>query len=409
MTEPHLEHSIFGHHDPHDHHDDDHDEHQDGRRGVPEPQRTRAGSRAGRRRPGRRRGARLVVILAAMAVLAVASFAAYGVLKPVVRDLTASKDYPGPGTGQVQVVVNEGDSGQTIALALAKADVVKTTKAFLQAAAKDKRSASIQPGTYTFRKQMKASDALAVLTNPDNRSQVPRVTIREGLWKDEVFAALSKATTVPVKDYRAAAKDPAALGLPAVAKGNLEGWLFPNTYEFPANASAVDQLKTMVGQATAELDKAGVPEADRERVLTVASIVEGEAGVADRGKVARVVVNRLADPHGPTIGKLDMDSTVNYALQKRGALTKAEFDSAKSNPYDTYSHAGLPPGPISSPGAKAIDAAAHPTPGPWFFFVTVNYDTGETLFATTFAEHNRNDAKRQAWCAANKPKCEGRG
>jgi UPF0755 protein len=141
----------------------------------------------------------------------------------------------------------------------------------------------------------------------------------------------------------------------------------------------------------------------------VASIVEGEAGVADRGKVARDVENRLDNPTGPTVGLLQMDSTVNFALQKRGNLTKAEYDSAKSNPYDTYAHKGLPPGPISSPGAAAIEAAANPTEGPWFYFVTVNYDTGETLFATTQAEHDRNNAQRQAWCEENKPKCEGGG
>jgi UPF0755 protein len=104
-----------------------------------------------------------------------------------------------------------------------------------------------------------------------------------------------------------------------------------------------------------------------------------------------------------------MDSTVNYALQRRGVLSKAQYLSAKTNPYDTYTHKGLPPGPISSPGALAIEAAANPTPGPWFYFVTVNYDTGETLFATTRAQHDRNNAVRKAWCDANMPKCEGRG
>jgi UPF0755 protein len=164
-----------------------------------------------------------------------------------------------------------------------------------------------------------------------------------------------------------------------------------------------------VAKAIEELEKAGVNEADYQKTLIVASIVEGEAGVADRGKVARVVENRLENPTGPTVGLLQMDSTVNFALQKRGNLTKTEYDSAKSSPYDTYAHKGLPPGPISSPGAAAIEAAAHPTQGPWFYFVTVNYDTGETLFATTQAEHDRNNARRQTWCEENKPKCEGGG
>ena len=393
MTDPHLEHSIFGGHE------DAHGGHTDVR--------SRADRRRAARRP-RRRGRRTGCLFVALAVVAVAAFAAYTVLRPMVDSFFESNDYPGPGTGEVQVVVNDGDTGRAIGATLQKADVVKSVKAYLDAAAADTRAAAIQPGSYTMKKQMSAKAALAILVDSKNRS-VPRVTVREGLWKSEVFAALSKGTGVPLADYTAAAKNPQALGLPAGAKGNVEGYLYPATYEFPVKATAAQQLTMMVAQAVAELGNAGVNEADFQRTLTIASIVEGEAGVADRGKVARVVENRLDNPKGPTVGLLQMDSTVNFALQKRGNLTKPEYDSAKSNPYDTYAHKGLPPGPISSPGAKAIEAAAHPTPGPWFYFVTVNYDTGETLFAVTQAEHDRNNQQRQAWCDANKPKCEGGG
>jgi UPF0755 protein len=395
MTEPHLEHSIFGGHQ---------DERDDPRAVV----RSRAEVRR-QGRPPRRRGRRLGILVVALAIVAAAGIAAYTVLRPVVDGLLESNDYPGPGSGKVEVVVNDGDSGRAIARTLEKADVVKTTKAYLDAAARDKRASAIQPGSYTLKKQMRAQDALAVLVNPANRD-VPRVTIREGLWKSEVFAALSKGTGLPVEAYQAAAKDPAALGLPAAAKGNLEGWLFPSTYEFPTKATATEQLRTMVAKTVAELDKAGVAEEQRQRVLIVASIVEGEArGDADRGKVARVVENRMDNPKGPTVGFIQMDSTVNYALQKRGNLTKAEYDRAKSSPYDSYANKGLPPGPIGNPGAAAIEAAAHPTEGPWFYFVTVNLDTGETLFATTLAEQHANEAKLQAWCAPNPGKCSGGG
>ena len=397
MTEPHLEHSIFGGHE---------DAHEAGQP-TEQPSRTRA-DRHRNARPKRRTGRRTGCLFVALAIVAVAAFAAYTVLRPVVDGFFESNDYPGPGTGEVQIVVNDGDTGSAIGATLEKADVVKSAGAYLDAAAGDSRAAAIQPGTYTMRKQMSAAGALAILLDPKNRS-VPRVTVREGLWKSEVFAALSKGTGVPVAEYAAAAKDAKAIGLPAVAKGNVEGYLYPATYEFPAKSTATQQLKVMVAMAVEELEKAGVGEADYQKTLIVASIVEGEAGVADRGKVARVIDNRLENPSGPTVGLLQMDSTVNFALKKRGNLTKTEYDSAKSNPYDTYTHKGLPPGPISSPGAAAIEAAANPTEGPWFYFVTVNYDTGETLFATTQAEHDRNNAQRQAWCEENKPKCEGGG
>jgi UPF0755 protein len=393
MTEPHLEHSIFGGQDE-QHHGQDH------------PVVTRSQARQSRHRPRRRhRGRRLLVLVVALAIVAGAGYAAASVLRPVLSGFTASNDYPGPGTGEVKVTVNDGDTGRAIAATLQKAGVVKTTKAFLDAAAADPRSASIQPGTYTLKKQMSAKEALAVLVDPKNRS-VPHVTIREGLWRNEIFAALSHATGVPVADYEAAAKDPAALGLPAQAKGNLEGYLFPATYEFPAKATAADQLKTMVAKTVAELQQAGVPETDWQRVLTIASIVEGEvSGKADRGKVARVIVNRLASKGPPTFGLLQMDSTVHYAVQKRGKAGTSDADRNSPSPYNTYKVPGLPPGPINSPGAASIQAAASPTPGSWLFFVTVDPDTGETKFATTQAEHDRNVQEFQQWCRAHSDRC----
>jgi UPF0755 protein len=393
MTEPHLEHSIFGA-GHHEHTAGGHD--------------PAAGSRAGRRgsrRPRKRTGRRLGCLVVALAVVAAAAFAAYGVLRPVVDGFLESNDYPGPGTGQVQVVVNDGDTGRTIGSTLQKADVVKTAKAFLEAASGDTRSASIQPGTYTLRKQMSAKQALAVLVDPKNRT-VPRVTIREGLWKGEIFAALAKGTGVPLAQYTQAAKDPAALGLPAAAKGNLEGYLFPSTYEFPAKSTAAEQLRTMVAKTVSQLEQAGVAESAMERTLVVASIVEGEvSGDADRGKVARVVENRLRTSGAPNFGLLQMDSTVHYAVQKRGKAGTTPVDRNSPSPYNTYKHQGLPPGPINSPGAASIEAAAHPTPGNWLFFVTVNPDTGETRFAATQAEHDANVREFQAWCRDHSDRC----
>lgn len=268
-------------------------------------------------------------------------------------------------------------------------------------------AAKIQPGTYVLLKGMRAQDAFELLADPANRV-TERVTVREGLWLSETLATLSKATGVPLKDYQAAVKNPKALGLPAEAKGNLEGWLFPASYEFGDKTPAAEQLTQMVAQTVKTLTAAGVDRKNWQRTIIIASIVEGEAsGDADRGKVARVIENRLDDPNGPTGGFLQMDSTVNFALHKRGNLTKTEYESAKSDPYDTYGSPGLPPGPIGSPGKAAIDAAANPTPGKWFFFVTVNLDTGETLFANTFAEQQANQQKLNQWCDANPGKCTG--
>lgn len=393
MTEPHLEHSIFGGQD---------EGHRRDPRGGDEPQ-----SRAQRHaaKPRKRGGRRVGCLFVALAIVAAAAFAAYTVLRPVVDGLLESNDYPGPGSGEVQVVVNDGDSGRAIGATLEKAGVVKSAKAFLEAASADTRSASIQPGTYTLKKQMTAKGALDVLVDTANRS-VPRVTIREGLWKNEVFAALSKGTGVPVAQYAAAAKDPQALGLPASAKGNLEGYLFPSTYEFPATSTAAVQLKTMVAKTVSELEKAGVADADMERTLIVASIVEGEvSGDADRAKVARVIENRIKTVAAPNYGLLQMDSTVHFAVQKRGRAGTSDADRNSTSPYNTYKVQGLPPGPINSPGAASIAAAANPADGSWLFFVTTDPDTGETKFATTTAEHERNVQEFQAWCREHSDRC----
>lgn len=392
MTERHLEHALFGEHE---------DEH-----GVPHRSPRRPPRRSRRRG---RRGRRLLVLVVAALLVAGAGYAAYGVLRPVIADLTASNDYPGPGTGSVPFVVADGDTGRVIAKNLHDAGVVKSAKAFLDAAAKTPRAAAIQPGTYPLKKQMSAAGVLAVLLDPASR-RAPGVTVREGLWASEIYPLLAKATHTPLADYQAAVRRPADLGLPASAKGNVEGYLFPSTYDFPAKASAQQQLSTMIAKAKSELASAGVTDASAERTLTVASIIEGEvSGRADRAKVARVVDNRIADPTGPTKGFLQMDSTVNYALHQRGNLTKAEYQRAKSSPYDTYARKGLPPGPIGNPGAAAIAAAAHPAPGAWFYFVTVNLDTGETVFVRTLAEQQANEQRFHQWCAAHPGSCDGNG
>lgn len=388
MTEPHLDEALFGDADRH------------------EPSLTRREHRR-RLRPSRgRRARKLVVLLAAAAIVVGAGYAAYGVLRPVVAGLTASNDYEGPGTGEAQVTINEGDSGRAIGQILEKAGVVKTSKAFVDAAAEDPRAASIQPGTYTLRKQMPARDALAALAEGGGRAGVPRVTIPEGLRATEVMARLSTSTGVPLADYQAAAKDPAALGLPASAKGNIEGYLFPSTYEFGAKVTAQQQLRTMVSKAVEELTKAGVAEADMERTMIVASIVEGEVnGDADRAKVARVIENRLRTKGPPNYGLLQMDSTVHYAVKKRGRAGTTEADRQTPSPYNTYKVQGLPPGPINSPGAASIEAAANPAEGPWLFFVTVNPTTGETRFAATGQEHQANVNLFNQWCRDNPGKC----
>ncbi|MBK8757647.1 MAG: endolytic transglycosylase MltG [Actinomycetales bacterium] len=346
----------------------------------------------------RRKGRRGLVLLVTLGLLAAAAYVGLSVVRPMFSGST--NDYPGPGTDPVTFTVNSGDTGRTMGANLEKAGVVKTAKAFVDAFTAEPKSAAIQPGAYALKKEMKAVDALAVLVDPKNR-QVPKVTIREGLWATEIYSALAKATGKPISDYEAAAKDAAALGLPADAKGNIEGYLFPATYEFSSKNSAAEQLRTMVAKTVSELAKLGVTAQQAPRVLSIASIVEAEASRADdRPKVARVIENRLAAGM-----RLQLDSTVSYGVKHR-AITTTDAERADPNTWNTYLNNGLPSGPISNPGVASIQAALNPAAGDWLFFVAVNPEFGETKFTASQAEHDRNVAEFQAWC--QKPENQGK-
>ncbi|HEU4332017.1 MAG TPA: endolytic transglycosylase MltG [Lapillicoccus sp.] len=405
------DHVVFGSvaDDPyeHDYEYDEHgypdDEHGYGEQHPLDAPATRMSRRADRHvRKKRKTGRavkRLLVFVVAIALIGAAAFAAVTVLKPVFSGFGGDTDYAGPGSGDVQVTVNPGDSGRAIAQTLFTAGVVKTAKAFTDAASDNPASAGIQPGEYTLKKEMKASDAVAYLANPANRS-VPMVTVPEGRWKSEVFAILAKASGLPVADYENAAKDAAALGLPASAKGNVEGYLFPATYELAKSSTPTEQLRQMVQKSVATLTTQGVAPEDMEKVVTTASILEAEGrSTEDREKQARVILNRLSKNMN-----LQLDSTVSYGVQKR-AVTTTDAERADKNPYNTYVNAGLPAGPIGNPSAASIEAALHPADGPWLFWVTVNPSTGETKFAETQDQHDQFVKEFQAWCQANTGKC----
>lgn len=355
--------------------------------------------RRDRSKPGP--GRRWVALLVALAVLVGGGIVAVQFVAPIVHAVTHRQgppDFAGNGTGHAVVVISPGDSGDAIATTLAEGGVVKSAAAFTDAAADNPAFAAIAPGTYTLRRGMSAASALTLLLDPASRSTV-KVTIREGMWTSEIFAALSKSTGVPVGDY--AKVDPKAVGLPAAAHGKLDGYLFPATYSFEPKTTATEQVRTMVTKAISELTSLGVAPAQMQRTLTIASIVEAEAKAsADRPKVARVIENRLAQKM-----KLQMDSTVHFIAHRRGGAATTDKERANPSPYNTYVHLGLPPGPINSPGASAIKAAAAPAKGPWLYFVAVNPVTGETRFATTFAEQQANEKLFQQWCQAHKDKC----
>ena len=302
-------------------------------------------------------------------------------------------DFTGSGTGSVTFRIEDGDVGSTVGDKLAAAGIVKSSQTFYKLLLVQSPAPVFQVGTYTLASEMSAQSALTALEDPANRVDY-RVTIPEGNSATDIYAALAKSTGLPISDFEAAGKDYAALGVPAAAP-SIEGFLFPATYDFQPGQTATEMLQTMVTRMYQSLDTAGVAVADRFRVLTLAALIQKEAGSAeDMLKVSRVFTNRL------NIGmNLESDATVAYgAGHSRVATTNAERQDA-SNLYNTYANPGLPVGPIGNPGDAAINAALHPADGPWLFFVTINLETGETVFSTTIQEHDAAVILLQKWWA----------
>jgi UPF0755 protein len=341
----------------------------------------------------------LWVVLAFIVVVAgigTYGYATYGAQIRTALGIHGPIDYTGSGDGKpATVTILSGQIGGDIAKSLAKAGITKTSTAFYDLLLKETTQPDFQPGTYKMQKQMSAKAALASLLNPKNRVE-SNVVIPEGLTLPQVFAALAAGTGIPVADFQAAAKDYTAFGIPKQAP-SLEGFLFPATYQFGPGLSAKTILQDMVDRMNQSLASHGVSAADELKVLTLASIIQKEAGsTTNFYKVSRVFTNRLEQGMD-----LQSDATVSYGAGSKTIETTNAQRADANNPYNTYVHPGLPIGPIAAPGDTAIDAALHPVAGKWLYFVLVNGYTGATVFSDTLAEHNVAVVQWQTWLRAH--------
>ena len=361
----------------------------------------------------RRRGPGCLIAVLILAVLAGAGY--WGVTKGIdkVKDqFSSAEDYPGPGGEAVNFEVQPGDSIAAMGRGLKSADIVASVDAFISAAQDNPQSSSIQAGTYALKKQMKASDVVAVLVDPSN-IVTTHVTVPEGLQVSQIVDLLVKQTGFKKQEFEAALQDPKALGLPDYANGNPEGYLFPATYDFKPDEKPADMLHDMVArwqQAAQDNDlEAGAAALGYtpHEIMTIASMIEAEGRGKYRSKISRVIYNRLEIDPNPAAGFLQIDATVNYALGRPGpaVLTQAEIDSVADSPYNTYTQKGLPPGPIEAPGDDSIQAALHPADGPWFFYVTVNLKTGETKFTDSYDEFLQFKQELQQYCDTQSERC----
>ena len=355
----------------------------------------------GRGGPRRRRPLRTAAIAMGVVIaLVVAGSVLVALVLRSALGMDKVADYPGPGTEPVMVTVQQGDALATVAKELQDQGVVADADTFVRAFGD--AGGKVHPGDFTFKKEMKASDAAQVLAG--DGAKVMYFALSAGLRINESLDAIARSAGVDRKELDSLNSQPSQFGLPSQAK-NLEGYLAPGEYRFPVGTPAKDILASLVSATRDELAQAGVTDpAKQHEVLTVASIVQAEGGRADYGKVAGAIENRLK-PNDETKGLIQSDATVTYGLGTKTVQLTEEQKADANNPYNTYAHGGLPPGPIGSPGAKAVAAAAHPTANDYLFWVTVNLDTGETKFAKTYAEHQTYVEQYQQWCTANPGKC----
>jgi UPF0755 protein len=288
---------------------------------------------------------------------------------------------PASGSDErVEVSIASGASGKSIARSLSKAGVVRSALAFRLACMLSGNSGRLKAGDYEMPLNLNAWQAVDQLVS--GKALQRRFLITEGLSAFQIAGLLEAKKLAKGPRFLKLVHDAAFAKQLGIASPSLEGYLFPDSYQF---ARGIPE-ETLIGMMVARF-KEKVPEKMRDRkILTLASIIEKEARADDeRPKVARVFLNRKAQKM-----RLESCATVRYALNKyQGPILFADLEVA--SPYNSYRRWGLPPGPICSPGLKAIQAAMHPAEGNWLFFV-VGGD-GTHVFSETFDEHKKAKAR----------------
>lgn len=293
------------------------------------------------------------------------------------------------GDGPVErLVIPEGASVTAVSDTLATHEVIRWPGLFRLYVRLKGADSRLKAGTYDLPRSAGWSEALEALVA--GRVVTVAVTIPEGWAATGIAQRIAPVIGIPADSAARLLLDPTfadSLGAPGPS---LEGYLFPETYRF-AQGVSLDRVATELLQRyravwtperRAALDSIGMTERE---IITLASIVQAEARWEEEMVlISAVFHNRLRRPM-----RLQADPTVQYALESRQSrLLFSHIDSVADDPYNTYTHDGLPPGPIGSPGTAAIDAALHPASVPYLYFVA--REDGHHEFSRTLREHNRN-------------------
>lgn len=297
--------------------------------------------------------------------------------------------YRGTTDAETFVDIPAGTGPVGIGARLVAAGVVPDAWTFRVAVLVSGRARELKAGEYRFDTPLTALEVIDKIARGDVYTRM--LTFREGLTIAEMAAVFEERGFGVAADFTKAAQKAALIRDLDPAARDLEGYLFPETYALPRNTPAADLVAQMVAgfkrAFDAELRAAAAADGlTMRQAVTLASLVEKETAAAEeRPLVAAVYRNRMRIRMG-----MQADPTVIYALQKAGKYdgNLSKSDLQVDSPYNTYRHAGLPPGPIASAGRASLEAAVKPAGVDYLYFVSRN--DGTHVFASTLAEHNRN-------------------
>ena len=307
-------------------------------------------------------------------------------------DLVAYGNRPSTDRNQQTIFrVERGQSFQTVAANLHRRGLISHPQKFRILARIKGADKSIHTGEYLLSVDMSPNQILERMVT--GKVRLHKFTVPEGYRIKQIAGIVEAAGLVSRTDFLQAATDGAVARQMGIEADTFEGYLFPDTYYFPKNATAAEIVAAMVSRLHSLFpDKWKTRAAEigytLHQVLTLASIIEKETGTAsERPIISSVFHNRLKKGM-----RLETDPTVIYGIQNfDGNLTRRHLTTR--TPYNTYKIRGLPPGPIASPGLAAIEAALFPADTPYLFFVSRKDSTHQ--FSSTLAEHNRAIRKYQ--------------
>lgn len=292
------------------------------------------------------------------------------------------------------ITIAEGDSYGSVVKQLENTGIIKSKSLFRVFSLFTGGKKKMTPGTYELNTEMDYFALINGLGANSDRRMITMVTIPEGFTIDQVFKLLEEKGVSTEKKLQDMASDHsyAFSFLQDVPLGDyhrLEGYLFPDTYEFYMGEDARYVLNKMLVNFDEKLNDATRKViADKgysiREILIIASLIEKETDGEDRANISSVINNRLKKPTHETAGRLNIDASIQYVLPEGEKVTPAHYNSVNS-PYNTYRNKGLPPGPIANPGMESIYAALNPA-NTGYYYYALGTD-GKHHFFKTYNEH----------------------